>query len=70
MSVYAVTARGFAKVRKHLGWSHYRWSKESGLPWRTLVRLEQEDARPTFDTIARAANALGYKATITMTPLD
>jgi DNA-binding phage protein len=69
MSDYAATARGFARVRKNLGWTYYKWSKESGLPWRTLVRLEQEDARPTFDTIARAANALGYKATIAMTPL-
>lgn len=70
MSNYAVTARGFKKVRKHLGWTHYMWAKESGVSPPTLMALEREDANPTFNTLARAAEALGYKATLTMTPLD
>ena len=67
---YAATARDFAKVRKHLGWTHYKWAKEAGMPAATLTALEHESANPTFNTIARAAEALGYKVTLTMTPLD
>lgn len=67
---YAPIARGFAKTRKHLGLTHYQLAKKAGVSFATITMLEQEKANPTLGTIARAANALGYKATITMTPLD
>ena len=61
-------ARGFVAAREKLGWSHYRLAKESGLPWRTVVRLEQEGTNPTINTVATAAAALGYRVRFYATP--
>lgn len=57
---YAPVARGFVSAREKLGWSHYRLAKEAGLPFATVVRLENENAKPALNTIARVAKALGY----------
>ncbi len=54
-------ARGFVTAREKLGWTHYRLAKESGLPWRTIVRLEQEGTNPTLNTLTAAATALGFR---------
>ena len=67
---YAPTARRFAAARNCLGLTHYQLAKQTGLPFTSIVRLEQEDAKPTLDTIARAAAALGAKAVLTIEPLD
>jgi DNA-binding phage protein len=65
MEVYVTkhlsVARGFIAAREKLGWTHYRLAKESGLPWRTIVRLEQEGTNPTLNTLAAAAAALGFR---------
>ena len=58
---YAPIAQGFVSAREKLGWSHYRLAKEAGLPFATVVRLEKENAKPALNTIARAAEALGYR---------
>ena len=65
---YAPTARRFVAARKRLGLTHYQLAKQTGLPFATVVRLEQEDAKPTLDTIARAAAALGAEAVLTIEP--
>ena len=67
---YAPTARRFAAARKHLGMTHYQLAKQTALPFATVVRLEQEDAKPTLDTIARAAAALGAEVVLTIKSLD
>ena len=66
---YAPTARLFASARERLGLTHYQLAKQTGLPFTCVVRLEQEDAKPTLDTIARAATALGAEAILTIKPL-
>ena len=66
---YAPTAQLFAAARKRLGLTHYQLAKLTGLPFTSVVRLEQEDAKPTLDTIARAAAALGAEATLNIKPL-
>jgi len=66
---YAPTAQLFAAARKRLGLTHYQLAKQTGLPFTSVVRLEQEDAKPTLDTIARAAAALGAEAILTIKPL-
>ncbi len=70
---YAPMARGFVAARKKLGWTQYRLAKEAGLPWRTVVRLEQENTNPTIGTVTAAATALGYRIRMQAkkaTPLD
>jgi transcriptional regulator with XRE-family HTH domain len=66
---YAPTAQRFAKARERLGLTHYQLAKLTGLPFSTVVRLEQEDAKPTLDTIARAAAALGARAVLKLEQL-
>ena len=66
---YAPTAQLFAAARKRLGLTHYQLAKQTGLPFTSVVRLEQEDAKPTLDTIARAAAALGAEATLNIKQL-
>ena len=66
---YAPTAQRFAKARERLGLTHYQLAKLTGLPFSTVVRLEQEDAKPTLDTIARAASALGARAVLKLEQL-
>ena len=66
---YAPTAQCFAKARERLDLTHYQLAKLTGLPFSTVVRLEQEDAKPTLDTIARAASALGARAVLKLEQL-
>lgn len=55
-------AQEIQRRRTELDWTLYRLSVESGVSWSMVKSVETNKHRPSVETLARLANALGSNA--------